>query len=248
MNEAKTLNDYKISVIEAKYDLSSEEQRKNFLQECCRDVLAHIDAPIELSMYEKRLHSKTGFPIVAIDAETQMAKKSLGRAKRVMNIEETVDNTDDHKSKTSSDASDTGLIRAERIALQLAAVNSGCRKKLFTEISYEDFSNEPRRKIARAIIQLKEKETTLGKLLTHMTDEEAKEIGQEQMNLLGDYDAAISGCIVKMNAGILKKRRHELIDRINDINTSKDEKKQLMRQVQELDKEQKKSALFQGEE
>jgi len=248
MNEAKTLNDYKIAVIEAKYDLTSEEQRKNFLQECCKDVLAHIDTPLELSMYEKRLHNKTGFPIVAIDAETQMAKKALGRVKRHTGLIENDENVVEIKQAARHDESDTGLIRAERIALQIAAVNLNCRRKLFKEISYSDFSNEARRKIGRSIAELGEKVTTLGKLLTHLSADEAKEIGQEQMEVLIDYDAAMNECVEKINNGIIKRRRHELINKINDSNTPKEEKKKLVEEVQELDKRQKKSASLQGEE
>ena len=244
MNEAQTLNDYKIAVIESKYDLSIEEHRKNFLQECCRDVLAHIETPLELSMYEKRLHNKTGFPIVAIDAETQMAKKALGKIHRhsgsVENEEKVIEI---NKSGLQTDTIDTGLIRAERIALQIAAVNLKCRRKLFMDISYKDFSNDARRKIGRSITELNEKETTLGKLLTHLSEDEAKEIGQEQMDVLIDYETAMSECVGKIKAGILKRRRHELMSKINDMNTSKEEKKKLIEEVQELDKQQKKSTF-----
>ena len=251
MSEAKSLNDYKISVIEEKYNLEDEEQRKNFLQECCRDVLAHIDTPIELSMYVNRLHNKTGFPIVAIDAETQMAKKALGKSNRHRNImseTEPAVNEDTQGRKPHTKTEDTGLVRAERIALQLAAVDINCREKLFRNILYDDLSSESRRKIGKAISELGDKKTTIGKLLTHFKDEEARELGQEQMELITDYSSAIDECISKINHGLAKAKRNKLIDRINHPNTSKEEKKQLMLEVQKLDKYQKNNNIFKGEE
>ena len=247
MTKAKTLNDYKISVIEEKYDLTDEDQRKDFLQECCHDVLAHIDTPIELSMYENRLHQKTGFPIVAIDAETQMAKKALGKMNRQTNNRDNIDkpmNIDIRSNISQKKVEDTGLIRAERIALQLATVNLRCREKLFAEISCDDFSNKERRTIGKAILELGDKKTTIGKLLTHLKDEEAKEIGQEQMDIIVDYETAVDECIEKIKQGIIKRQRYQLIEKINDMNTPKDEKKQLMIKVQELDKSQKNLKTF----
>jgi len=249
--ESKSLNDYKILTIEAKYDLTVEEQRKNFLQECCKDVLAHIDAPIELSMYVKRLHNKTGFPIVAIDAEAQIAKKALGKMNRQTNNRDNIDkpvNIDIRNNKSHINAEDTGLIRAERIALQLATVNIRCREKLFSEVSYDNFTNSARMNIAKAVLELGNKKTTLGKLLTHLKDDESKEIGQEQMDLIQDYDTAINECIEKIKHGIVKRKRRELINKISDSNTPKEEKKQLMMQVQEMDKYQKIHSLQKGEE
>lgn len=250
MTEAKTLNDYKISVIEIKYDLTDEEQRKNFLQECCKDVLAYIDTPIELSMYVNRLHNKTGFPVVAIDAEAQMAKKALGKMNRHSVGREIVDNTDSKQTERSKNKSgeDTGLIRAERIALQLAAVDVSCRKKLFNKISYKDFSNSSRRIIGKAVLDLGEKKVTLGKLLTHLNENETKEIGQEQMELIVDYDTAMKECIDKINHGIIKRQRNEIMHKINDSTTPKDEKKRLIMKVQEMDRYQKHGAPLKGEE
>jgi len=250
MSEAKPLNDYKISIIEDKYDIKDEEQRKNFLQECCRDVLAHIDTPLELSMYVNRLHNKTGFPIVAIDAETQMAKKALGKMKRHTGNRDNIDKTTNVESKNTNSAKGaekTGLIRAERIALQLATVDTNCRKKLFNEISYKDFSNDSRRIIGKAVFDLGDKKVTLGKLLTHLKEDEAKEIGQEQMELIVDYDTAMKECIDKINHGIIKRKRRELMSKINDVATPKDEKKRLMMKVQEMDKYQKHGASLKGE-
>lgn len=250
MAESKPLNDYKISVIEAKYDIKDEEQRKNFLQECCRDVLAHIDTPIELSMYVNRLHNKTGYPVVAIDAETQMAKKALGKMNRHAVNREIIDNTTSAESQKTQRISkeDTGLIRAERIALQLAAVDISCRKKLFNKISYKEFSNNSRRIIGKAIFDLGDKKVTLGKLLTHLKEEEAKEIGQERMDVLNDYDAIITESIVTIEHGIIKAQKQQLKAEMLDPNKSKDEIRQLMIRMQELDKRQRANGFRKGEE
>ncbi|MEX1376053.1 MAG: DNA primase [Eubacteriales bacterium] len=248
MSQAKTLNDYKIMTIEANYDLSIEEQRKNFLQECCKDVLAYIDTPLELSMYEKRLHEKTGFPIVAIDAETQMAKKALGKTNRHANTAETAINIDSQNNVVKKEIEDTGLVRAERIALQLAAIDSHCREKLFDEISFEDFTNSSRKKIAKAIYELGDKKTTIGKLLTHLGDEDAKEMGQEQIELIKDYMTTVEQCAEKINYGKLKRKRLEMLQKMDDINTTKEEKKQLIEKIQELDKYQKKHSAYKRRE
>lgn len=250
MAESKPLNDYKISVIEAKYDIKDEEQRKNFLQECCREVLAHIDTPIELSMYVNRLHNKTGYPVVAIDAETQMAKKALGKMNRHAANREIIDNTASAESQKTQRKSteDTGLIRAERIALQLAAVDVSCRKKLFNKITYKEFSNNSRRIIGKAIFDLGDKKVTLGKLLTHLKEEEAKEIGQERMDVLNDYDAIITESIVTIEHGIIKAQKQQLKAEMLDPNKSKDEIRQLMIRMQELDKRQRAKGFRKGEE
>ena len=247
MAEAKTLNDYKIMVIEANYDLNIEEQRKNFLQECCKDVLAYIDTPLELSMYEKRLHEKTGFPIVAIDAETQMAKKALGRTNRQANYSEASVNLDAENNVIKKESEDTGLIRAERIALQLAAIDVHSRARLFEKISYEDFTSKARVRIAKSIYELEDKKTTIGKLLTHLGDEEAKEMGQEQIELITDYITTVEQCAEKINYGKLKRKRHELMQRVDEKSTAKEEKKQLIEKVQELDKYLKKHSAYKGD-
>ena len=119
---------------------------------------------------------------------------------------------------------------------------------MFKEISYDDFTNSARRKIAKAIAELGDRKTTIGKLLTHLDDEDAKELGQEQMELIKDYDTALDECIEKIKHGIVKSQRHKLMEKINDANTPKDEKKQLLLRVQELDKYQKMHSLHKGEE
>jgi len=246
MSEAKTLNDYKISVIEAKYDMTDEEQRKNFLQECCTEVLAHIDAPIELSMYEKRLHNKTGFPIVAIDAETQIAKRALGKAKKrpVPIIEESADKPVRKAMRDDESREDTGLIRAERIALQLSAADIRCRKQMQQEISWQDFTGEARKSIAKDILSLGDKKTTIGKLLTHLNAEQAAELGQEQMDVINDYETTMDECIAKIKHGIIKRQRIEIKHKMNDPSTTKDEKKELAGKLQELDKIQKRQSFI----
>lgn len=251
MTKAVTLNDYKISIIEQKYDMTQEEERKMFLQECCKSVLAHIDTPIELAMYEKRLHTKTGFPIVAIDAETQMAKKALGKMNRPTNNRDNIDKTiniANERNISQRSAANTGLVRAERIALQLAIADVDCRKKLFKEISPKDFSNEARENIGEVVYKLDNKKTNIGKIITLLNKSDVVEIGQEQMDLIIDFDAAMDECISKIKQGIFKAKRRELIAKINDVNTPKDEKKQYMLEVQQIDKQQKGQGTNEGED
>ncbi len=140
IENAKTRNDYKIGIIQKDYNLEIEEERKNFVIRVCVDVLSDIEAPIERSMYVKRLHMKTGFEETVINQEIDRAerihKKNIAqRSDNARHRISTVKSKGINNNKSSSSA---GLTNAERLLFALAINHDDCAEILRQKTKKDD--------------------------------------------------------------------------------------------------------------
>ena len=154
IENAKTRNDYKIGIIQKDYNLEIEEERKNFVIRVCVDVLSDIEAPIERSMYVKRLHMKTGFEETVINQEIDRAerihKKNIAqRSDNARHRISTVKSKGINNNKSSSSA---GLTNAERLLFALAINHDDCAEILRQKTKKDDYIEGIHREIAEIIL------------------------------------------------------------------------------------------------
>jgi len=74
LSKAKPLNEYKLLHIKQQYDLSDYTQRMEFVSQCCQQLLAQIQSPVERSVFIQQIHTMTGIPVSAIEEEVAMVR------------------------------------------------------------------------------------------------------------------------------------------------------------------------------
>lgn len=80
LDGALPMLDFKLATIAAQCDLGTEDGRKRYLSQCCRDVLSRIASPVELDIYIKRLSRETGVSEMAIYEESGIERSALKAA------------------------------------------------------------------------------------------------------------------------------------------------------------------------
>ena len=80
MDKASPLIDYKLKTIAAECDLGSEEGRRRYVSQSCREVLSKITSPVELDIYVKRLSRESGVSEMAIYEESGIERSALKAA------------------------------------------------------------------------------------------------------------------------------------------------------------------------
>ncbi len=245
MDQAMTLNDYKIKVIEQKYNLSNEEERKDFVTECCKTVLSKIEAPVERSMYVSRLHLKTGFPKTAIEAESEMARRKDEKrpVHRQVNNRNTIADgtyTANHAEKVAK-VYPEGLIRAERLLLKLAVDYRECAEEMKKSLKIEDFRDEGHQEIVKQIYALVDGNRAIHVAGIMASISEAasskiaaaleQEIDKEQRMLI------LKDCITRIEREKQKERIHAINVILRDPSTSKEVRETIMKELNELNKD-----------
>ncbi|MCK5129701.1 MAG: DNA primase [Clostridiales bacterium] len=157
IESALTMNDYKISIIEKDYDFSNEEQRKDYVIRVCTEVLSYIEAPVEVSMYVKRIHLKTGFEEVVLNQEIDRAKKqhqkSDARQKTIVRQKRTNETTSRVvQSSRNKTAKDHGAKGAARLLFTLSMNHKDCAEYIVENIKKEDFEEGVHQQIADLIL------------------------------------------------------------------------------------------------
>ena len=74
--------EYRLSKVQEKYDLSSADGKKQYLQEAVSQVLAPLRDPIELDLYAGRLAEETGVGKESVMASAKRAAAGVNRQRR----------------------------------------------------------------------------------------------------------------------------------------------------------------------
>ena len=82
IQESGNDTEYRLSVIRAKYDLTSEDGKKRYLQEAVSQVLGTLRDRIELDLYAGRLSGETGVGKDSIMASAQKAASQAARQRK----------------------------------------------------------------------------------------------------------------------------------------------------------------------
>jgi len=236
LQAAVPLNDYKIRLIEEKYDLSDEEQRKDYVTECCRQVLAGITAPVELSMYIKRLHMQTGFPELAIEAETQRAASAKQPMNRQVNNRNTISN-----DNIAEKLGNTGrnCLRAEKMAVMLALGSPQCRQTMLSALKPDDFSEEDAQNVVREVARMQASQGNVSAAaLMAVLDEGSSRWLAESLNSFeaveGNQAEAMRDCISAIKNSLADKRIDELQVLLRNPLLARDERLKYLQEINQL--------------
>ncbi|MGI6256005.1 MAG: DNA primase [Acutalibacter sp.] len=82
IQESGNDTEYRLSVVRAKHDLSSEDGKKRYLQEAVNQVLSTLRDSIELDVYAGRLSAETGVGKESIMASAQRAASQVARQRK----------------------------------------------------------------------------------------------------------------------------------------------------------------------
>jgi DNA primase len=80
LDRALPMIDHQLSAIKGQCDLATEDGRKRYVSQSCREVLSKIASPVELDIYIKRLSRETGVSEMAIYEESGMERSALKAA------------------------------------------------------------------------------------------------------------------------------------------------------------------------
>ena len=82
IQESGNDTEYRLSVVRAKYDLTAEDGKKQYLQEAVTQVLSTLRDQIELDVYAGKLSVETGVAKESIMASAQRAASQVARQRR----------------------------------------------------------------------------------------------------------------------------------------------------------------------
>ena len=82
IQESGNDTEYRLSVVRAKYDLTAEDGKKQYLQEAVTQVLSTLRDQIELDVYAGKLSVETGVGKESIMASAQRAASQVARQRR----------------------------------------------------------------------------------------------------------------------------------------------------------------------
>jgi DNA primase len=182
MDQAASLIDYKLKSIAAQCSLSTEDGRRRYVTESCRDVLAKIISPVELDIYVKRLNRETGVSETAILEEASLersAAKAAGySAKGVRNTNAVVDGPSRMlEYRPAESRKDNALPEAERTLLMLALSDAKYADKLPECVDLIDFSME-RGNIARLLYEGKIRNSNAAAIMNQLEANEQSELAK----------------------------------------------------------------------
>ncbi len=240
IESAQTRNDYKISVIEREYDLESEEERKDFVIRVCSDVLSYIEAPVELSMYVKRLHMKTGFDELVINQEAQRSMRLHQREdnRAADKARQSVRQTPADLAPINATQKMRALVDAERLLFALAINFSDCAKIMAENTNKDDFIEGIHSEIAEVILgaiakgQMLSAASVLGKLSEKAVSEMAHALEMP-------YDEErkkdiVEECLNKMRSQKTLIKVNEINKKLKDPMLSRDTRAELLKELDKI--------------
>ncbi len=181
MERAVSLVDYKLKTIAAGCDLTTEDGRRQYVAQSCREVLSKITSPVEMDILVQRLSRETGVSATAIVEEAGLeraAARAAYSAKGGRNTNAVVDGpsrTLDHRPATPAD--NNAIVEAERTLL-LLALNDPAHAASLTECLDIDSLEGPRQGIARAILEGRARNTGAAELMNTLPPDEQSELAR----------------------------------------------------------------------
>jgi DNA primase len=244
IEHAMTMNDYKISIIQKDYDLANEEDRKDFVIKVCNDVLSSIEAPVERSMYVKRLHLKTGFDEIVINQEIDRAEK-LHQKSDIKNIATlkpaSTQRDEDSKQKSyrnKDNAADQGLKNAERLLFALAVNHSDCSEIIVNNTKKDDFKEGIHREIGELILNRLNngKKISIANILGELSEKAASELA---IALEMPYDKEnrkliVNDCITRIREIKVKEEIEEINSILKDPKLDKEQRIMYMKRLGQI--------------
>lgn len=198
IRESKSLIEYKINLLKAKYDINDIVQKVDFVTELA-NIFAKIDNAVERDAYIQKISEETKISSQAILAEIKkIISKNAGKGnKSLKNIREIVpEPVATVKNSSENNIVNTRLINAERMLINVLCYDKFVFNKVRELIRPDDFSDDLHVKIATIIYALREKDEAVdpAQIVSRFEGEEIKtatSIFQIEPNFEDNLKAAV---------------------------------------------------------
>ena len=159
VRKATPSTEFKISLVKAKYDVTTAEGKVQFIDEVC-DVFKTIRDPVEVDAYITKVADETDIAREAILSKYR-EKTSKGTRRRIPQKSEYERRMEQQKRETvRRDNTTPQLLEAEKRLLGLMAQNKKLFKIASAKLKTQDFSTDVYRRLAEAIYDSYRREQT----------------------------------------------------------------------------------------
>ncbi len=200
LNESKSLIEYKVELLEQKYDINSIEEKIEFVNQIA-EVFAKVENSVERDVYIKKIAEETGIRSEAIIAEIKKnvyknRRKSSKPVKTVKRNTGYNENIVNEKRNNANNNLNTRLLSAEKMLINLMCDDKSLFNKVKELIRAEDFNHEIHQKIAAIIYTLRENGETIDpvKIVSRFDKDEMQIVASilhAETNFEDDYKAAL---------------------------------------------------------
>ena len=233
MNEAISLLEFKVKVLEKNLDLEVAGDKVKFLNEIAK-LIAKIDNTIEQEIYIEKLAN--GYNISKEAIFGQVNKLQYSNKSKTNNLEKPKPVVI-HKNEKKVENISGEVIKRENTIISILINNPECYQKIKENMKIEDFKYDINNKIVKVLYPELEKENSnISLVLDKIEDEEIKNhltaIMAEDYGIT-DNVKAIDDILKKYEREKLEKRRDELI-MLSSTEQDQEKKKELGKELNDI--------------
>ncbi len=233
MNEAISLLEFKVKVLEKNLDLEVAGDKVKFLNEIAK-LIAKIDNTIEQEIYIEKLAN--GYNISKEAIFGQVNKLQYSNKSKTNNLEKPKSVVIHKKEKKVENISEE-MIKRENTIISILINNPECYKKIKENMKIEDFKYDINNKIVKVLYpELEKEDSNISLVLDKIEDEEIKNhltaIMAEDYGIT-DNVKAIDDILKKYEREKLEKRRDELI-MLSSTEQDQEKKKEFGKELNDI--------------
>ena len=233
MNEAISLLEFKVKVLEKNLDLEVAGDKVKFLNEIAK-LIAKIDNTIEQEIYIEKLAN--GYNISKEAIFGQVNKLQYSNKSKTNNLEKPK-SVVIHKNEKKVENISEEMIKRENTIISILINNPECYKKIKENMKIEDFKYDINNKIVKVLYpELEKEDSNISLVLDKIEDEEIKNhltaIMAEDYGIT-DNKKAIEDILKKYEREKLEKRRDELI-LLSSTETDAEKRKQFGKELNDI--------------
>lgn len=233
MNEAISLLEFKVKVLEKNLDLEVAGDKVKFLNEIAK-LIAKIDNTIEQEIYIEKLAN--GYNISKEAIFGQVNKLQYSNKSKTNNLEKPKPVVI-HKNEKKVENISEEVIKRENTIISILINNPECYPKIKENMKIEDFKYEINNKIIKVLYpELEKEDSNISLVLDKIEDEEIKNhltaIMAEDYGIT-DNVKAIDDILKKYEREKLEKRRDELI-MLSSTEQDQEKKKELGKELNDI--------------
>ncbi len=233
MNEAISLLEFKVKVLEKNLDLEVAGDKVKFLNEIAK-LIAKIDNTIEQEIYIEKLAN--GYNISKEAIFGQVNKLQYSNKSKTNNLEKPK-SVVIHKNEKKVENISEEMIKRENTIISILINNPECYKKIKENMKIEDFKYDINNKIVKVLYpELEKEDSNISLVLDKIEDEEIKNhltaIMAEDYGIT-DNVKAIDDILKKYEREKLEKRRDELI-MLSSIEQDQEKKKEFGKELNDI--------------
>ena len=234
INEAISLLEFRVKVLEQNLDLEVASDKVKFLNEIAK-LIAKIDNTIEQEIYIEKLSK--GYNISKEAIFGQVNKLQYANKSQINNLEKTKPVVIHKKEQKVDNNVSEETIKRENTIISILINNPENFQMIKENMKFEDFKYDLNIKIIKALYQELEKEDcNISLVLDKIEDEEIKnhltEIMAEDYGIT-DNVKAIEDILKKYEREKLEKRRDELIS-LSSTETDVEKRKELGKELNDI--------------